>query len=141
MATTTTSTSAEYCTNDATFRAIGSVIGPAILAVNLIQTSDTGQINWTSVTKPTTITTVAGYEMFRFHDSLQSTSPVYIKIEYGIGSYSTTYFGLWITVGTGTNGSGTLTGNISNRFALYGGGIDQNTRTSYSERASTKHAE
>ena len=130
MATTTTSTSASYCTNDATFRAIGTVIGPAILAVNLIQTSDTGQINWTSVTKPTLANTVAGYEIFRFNDSLQSTSPIYIKIEYGIGNYTTTYFGFWITIGTGTNGSGTLTGNKSNRFQLAGNN-DSGTRTSY----------
>ena len=132
MATTTTSTAVAYCTTDAQFRTIGSAIGSAIVAVNLIKTSDTGQINWTTVLKPTVINTVAGYEMFRFNDSLQSTAPVFIKIEYGIGNYTTSYLGLWITVGTGTDGAGNLTGNISNRtLVFYSNASEVGTRTSY----------
>jgi len=131
MATATTSTSTAYFTTDAGFRTMGSAIGTAITSVNLIKTSDTGQINWTTVLHPTTQSTVSGYEVYRFNDYLQSTSPVYIKIEYGCGSYAVGYMGLWITVGTGTDGAGNLTGNISQRVAIASSAIDTNTRTSY----------
>ena len=56
---------------------------------------------------------------------------MFIKIEYGLGNYSTQQFGLWITVGTGTNGAGTLTGNVSNRTAFSPSTSDSATRTSY----------
>ena len=112
MATTTSSTTSPYFTSDATFRTACSGIHTAITAVNIIQTADTGQINWGTVTRPGVGYTSAGYEIFRFNDSLQATSPVFIRLDYGVSS-RTDFLGVWLTVGTGTNGAGTLTGNIS----------------------------
>jgi hypothetical protein len=99
-------------TNDAGYRAWGTAVNAAIAASGLVQTSDTGQINWTTVTKPTAATTVKGYEIWRFNDSLQSTAPVFIKIEYSSGgNTSGNNQQLLFTVGTATNGAGTITGN------------------------------
>jgi hypothetical protein len=131
MATSTFSITAGNITSDATFRTLGSSISNAIAAVNIVKTSDTGQVNWTTVTKPASANVVAGYEIWKFNDALQATYPVYIKIEYGTGGNDASFYGLWITVGTGTDGAGNLTGNKSNRHYLYGNGNESATRASY----------
>ncbi len=105
-------------TTDAEFRTWGSKIKAAITACGMTQTADTGQINWTTVTKPTTSNAAAGYEIWAFSDTLQATAPIYIKIEYGSTTTPFQTPQIWVTVGTGTNGAGTLTGTTSTRTAL-----------------------
>jgi hypothetical protein len=108
-----------YFNVDADFRSWGSGISTALAALGLVQTADTGQINWTTVLKPTGAT-AQGYEIWRFADALQSTVPVFFKLEYGGSSgVGATGPGLWLTVGTGTNGAGTLTGQVSGRPNMY----------------------
>jgi len=97
-------------TTDADFRQWGSAISAAMAAIGLTQASDTGQINWATVTHPA-INTLGGYEIWRFNDSAQSTRPIYIRIEYRTGSVIDRPANSW-TVGTGTNGAGTITGTI-----------------------------
>ncbi len=99
-------------TTDAFFRAWGSGISAALAAIGLVQTADTGQINWSTVTRPLADLTAQGYEIWRFNDALQSTRPIFIKIEYGAGAATGTAVSaaLWITVGTSSNGAGTITG-------------------------------
>lgn len=78
-----------------------------------VQTADTGQVNWgTIVTVPTVSATLASavYEIWRSNDGL---TQYFIKIEYGTCAANVP--GIAITIGTGTNGSGTLTGNVSTR--------------------------
>lgn len=94
--------------SDATFREWGSELNTKMAAAGLVQTSDTGQINWSTVTRAGTNSN-AGYEIWRFDDSVQSTAPIFIRIDYGTGSNASgprTQF----SVGTGTDGAGTLTG-------------------------------
>lgn len=100
-------------TSDAGFRAWGAEYNAKLAAAGLVQASDTGQINWASVNRPG-ISTVAGYEIWRFNDALQATAPIYIKLEFGTGTNASVPQ-LWITVGTGSNGSGTITGQSSTR--------------------------
>lgn len=128
MTTSTSSLTFDF-TSNANFRSWGSSISSSLVTCGLVLTSDTGQINWTTVTIPGTSasTTSFGYEIYRFSDTLQSTKPVFIKLEYGASSYSTSggsnYWAwpvLWVTVGTGTNGAGTLTGTVSTRTAFGG---------------------
>ncbi len=120
-----------YFTNDAGFRVIGAAINAAILAVNIVQTSDTGQINWASVTKPSVAWTQSGYEIYRFNDTLQSTKPVFFKLYYGCGPNSA-YLSLWLQVGTGTDGAGNLTGNVSAGFTISCSNTNDNSaRNSY----------
>jgi hypothetical protein len=78
------------------------------------QTSDSGQCTsgsigslpvWSSVAIPVSIAT--NYEVWKAADTAASTTPIYVKIEYGATS---TTVEIRITVGTGSNGSGTITG-------------------------------
>lgn len=115
--------------SDAAFRAWGSELSGKLAAAGLVQTSDTGQINWTTVTRPGA-NTAAGYEIWRFNDSLQSSAPIYIKLEYGTSAASTRP-GAWITVGTGTNGAGTITGVASTRTTIHHSAGPVSTSTAY----------
>lgn len=100
---------------DAEFRTWGSGLAAQLLAMGLVQTSDTGQINWTTVTRPA-INTYGGYEIWRFADTLQATKPVFFKLEYGISSVADRP-ALRFTVGTGSNGTGTINGQIGTTWA------------------------
>src|SRR3954454_8298219 len=99
-------------TSDAVFRSWGSGVSAQLAAIGLVRTADTGQIDWTTVAKPAS-GVFGGYEIWRFDDALQATAPVFIKVEYGISNTTTLMLGL--TVGTGTNGAGTLTGQVSSK--------------------------
>lgn len=91
------------------FRTWIQEVQAALAAVGMVQTTDTGQINSTTVTVPA-INTAAGYEIWK----LPGASPLFMKIEYGSAA-SATVAQMWITVGEGSNGAGTLTGNTSTR--------------------------
>lgn len=134
---TTSFTLPGQVTNDADFRAWGSAISTALAAMGLVKTSDTGQIDWTTVLKPTTANGVAGYEMWRFNDTLQATAPVFIKIEYGVGG-GVTIQSLWVTVGTGTNGAGTLVGQVGNRYRCFSSFADGTGSISYISGANNR---
>jgi hypothetical protein len=115
--------------SSATFRAWGSAISAALATAGLAVTADTGQINWTTVAVPSTNATAAGYEIWKLTDALQATYPVFIKLEYGLATSNSGVVPyncqLWVTVGTATDGAGTITasgsypGSISGRIALF----------------------
>ena len=98
---------------DATFRAWGSAVSGALAAAGLVQTTDTGQINWSTVLKPTTSSQSRGYEIWRFSDSLQSTRPVFVRVDYGSAQYATNTPGLYLSIGTATDGAGLLLSTAS----------------------------
>ena len=93
--------------NDSDFRGWGSDLSAKLAAVGLVKTADTGQINWTTVTRPG-INTYAGYEIWRYPDS-----SIFMKWEFGTGSGGATFPAVRVQVGTGSNGAGTLTGTVS----------------------------
>lgn len=99
-----------YLSGDADFRAWGSGLSAQLAAVGLVKAADTGQIDWTTAVRPAA-SGYSGYEIWRFNDALQATKPVFIKIEYG-GSSTVDRPSFRTTVGTGSNGSGTLTGQL-----------------------------
>lgn len=114
--TTATTVAAIDHTSDAAFRVwVSEVITNIVTTCGLTQTSDTGQINTSTVVRGGSANTAAGYVIVRFNDTLQSTSPIFIKLEFGNGATPATDPAMWITVGTGSNGSGTLTGTTSGR--------------------------
>jgi hypothetical protein len=127
--TTNTYTSVIGHTSDADFRAWGSALSASMQTAGLIQTADTGQINWATVTRPG-INTAAGYEIYRFNDSLQGTYPIFLKIEYGTHT-TTSAPAMWLTVGTGSNGSGTITGQSSTRNTVNASAAPASTVTTY----------
>lgn len=104
--------------NDANFRIWGKAISDGLQAVGgiakLSAGDSSGQIDWTSVTKPAA-NTAAGYEMYAFADTLQATVPVFIKIEYGSGA-SGNVVSIWITVGFAHDGAGALSGFTTTRY-------------------------
>jgi len=108
--------------SDATFREWGSELAGKMAVVGLVQTSDTGQINWTTVARAG-VNTEAGYEIWRFNDTLQSTAPIYMRVGYGTGS-TATHPRLQFTVGTGSDGAGVITGTaLSTARAASGGAV------------------
>lgn len=117
-------------TTDAGFRVVGVNISTNLQAVNtgiLTKTTDTGQINFVTVTKPTVAATSAGYEIYNFTDS---KGTLFLKLEYGTGVGATS-FGMWTTWGTGTNGAGTITGILSARTQADGTAVASSTTTAY----------
>lgn len=114
MATYSVTTSMSSDT-DANFRLWGASFGLALTALGWVKTADTGQIDWTTVVKPAATNTVQGYEIWRANDAFHSAGKgIYMKLEFGSGG-SASAPSIWITVGTGSNGSGTITGTVSTR--------------------------
>lgn len=111
---TSIQTSRWLADTDEHFREWGKAVSDGIRAVGLVQTDDTGQIDWETVTTPTAAGnagTSGGYEIWRFDDALQATHPVFIKLEYGKGnatSASNASPVMWVTIGRGTDGAGNV---------------------------------
>lgn len=114
-------------TGDSGFRAWVSEFSNSLSAIGLVQTSDSGQINLTTATRPA-VNSNSGYQIWRFNDSIQSTTPIFIKIFYGTGSQAAVPR-ILISVGTGSDGSGNLV-NSSGSFTL-GSGAPSSTITNY----------
>jgi len=129
MATTNTFQQAPICDTDANFRLWGKALSDAFAAVGLVKDTDVSQINWTTVAKPTGTSTMMGYEIWRFDDSLQTACPVYFKIQYGSGSASANYPGLILQVGQGSTNTGTLTGTLATA-STFGSGTSSATKYS-----------
>lgn len=115
--TTATTTTVINHTATANYRVWVAEIIAQLLAVGLTQTADTGQVNTATVTKPAG-STLNAYAIFRFNDTAQATSPVFIKLRFGTGNGTANSPGLNIQVGTGSNGAGTLTGSVTDEVAV-----------------------
>jgi hypothetical protein len=92
----------------ANFKSWAQAISAFFATATWTQSSDTGQVNWS------TIGSVPGssafvYEVWQPNDGLTT---FYVKVEYGNVS-GTNCPSLRLTIGTGTNGAGTLTGFVS----------------------------
>lgn len=112
MATRTANLAATNNT-DVNFRAWINEIHNALIAYGWVQTADTGQINFATVTRPAGANTYQGYAVYRMNDALQSTCAVFMRIDFGTaGGVDSPGIKVQITIG-GTNGAGTLTGNVS----------------------------
>lgn len=90
----------------------GGALAARLAAHGWVQTSDTGQVNIGAAASSSTVNYNYGYQIWRMNDSLQATNPVFIKIEFLTGATYTNP-ALYLTVGTGSNGTGTLTGIVS----------------------------
>lgn len=126
MTTSTSSTRLRH-DSDATFREWGLEFSTHLAAIGLVQTADTGQINWGTVTRPGT-STEAGFEIWRFDDTQQGTSPIYIRFGYGTGTAATNPR-IQITVGSGTNGAGVITATGSYTIENVSGNTAEATDT------------
>lgn len=124
-------------TSSVTFQAwVAEVVAALFVSLGVTQTADTGQINPATVAVPGAANTSAGYVIGRFNDTLQSTAPIFFKLEFGSGSAASNP-AMWLTVGTGSNGSGTITGTggaITTRCMVTNGGAPSSTITAFTSR-------
>lgn len=96
-------------------------------AAGYTNTADSGQVNWS------TIAAVPGsaayvYDIFQSNDAF---TQFFLKVEYG-NTAGTNQPNVRITIGTGTNGSGTITGFITTAFSCSPSGITPpSTTTQY----------
>lgn len=112
-------------TTDAGWQAIGPNLADLLIAAGFVQTADTGQIDWPTVVSPTAGQQNKGYEVWRLDDAQQVTQPVFCKFEFSSypGSSSTSYknsFYMYVTVGTGSDGAGNITGGAFSRVYVTG---------------------
>lgn len=101
--------------SDANFRSWAQAVHDILDDGGWVQTADTGQIDLVTVSAPGATDTSMGYEIWRTDDAAGSLVNFYIKIEYGSGASSATRPAIWLTIGWGSNGSGTLTGVLWTR--------------------------
>ena len=105
--TTLTYSSPVDNTSDAGFRAWGAQLEAKMAEIGLVKTSDTGQVNWTTVTRPAYNST-GTYSVWGFPDS-----SLYFKITYSGSGNGPSIVYFTVKVGTGTNGTGGMTGAVS----------------------------
>lgn len=112
MATRFSSTVLCESGSDVNFRAVAQFWEDTLVTTGgWVLTSDTGQTAPASLVHPTVANTKQGYRIYRMNDSLQSTYPVFMRVDFG-GSANPAVMGFWTTIGTGSNGSGTITGAL-----------------------------
>lgn len=114
-------------TTDAAFRTWVAEFIAKVTAAGLVQTSDTGQINTSTVTRAA-INTDAGYAIFRFNDTQQATAPVFIRFNFGSSS-AITMPRISVQIGTASNGSGTISGLGSTFTDIIAGGSSISSTT------------
>lgn len=103
-------------TTDAEFRAWATNLDAALVAVGLVQTADTGQANFATMTRPASgIWT--NYRIYRYSDALQATAPVFLRVEYGTNNTNSP--AIRIGVGRATDGAGNLTGGTVAATSLF----------------------
>lgn len=133
MATATTNTVLDH-SSDAGFRSwVAEFIALLTTGGALVQTADTGQIDTATVARPA-INTNAGYAVFRFDDALQATAPYFFRFDFGTDS-TATHLRLQLTIGTGSNGAGAITGIIHGPAQVGSQGAPASTSTPYLSRA------
>lgn len=113
---------------DAEFRAWGSILSAQFSAL-LTRVTTTGDINWTTVTKPATPSAYQGFEVYCFNDAVQSTHPVFFKFEYGSGSSGASFCSLRLTIAKNCAADGVLS-NIIFPATLIFSVSNSNTTTS-----------
>lgn len=122
--------SAPSLADAATFRKWVQGVHDAFVAAGWVQSADTGQTDIVSLAVPGTNNTYAGYEVWRLDDTLQATVPIFVKVEYGRGGATTAPL-LRLSAGSGTNGSGTLTGVLFAPLSVGNTGVTATEYASY----------
>lgn len=116
-ATTIVNPSNMTLATNAGYRAWGSAISAAIATAGWTQTADTGQVNWTTMTAPSTGATTT-YEIWKMADSLQATDPCFLRLSYSQTSSNGPR--IFCNVGTATDGAGTITSAANTGVSVTG---------------------
>lgn len=106
--------------SDAEYRAWCQSFEAALLASGFLEVApDTGQLDMTTMTTPVA-NTYGGYRIYRAKDSVAAQWPYYIKLEYGLAAGAIAGVMVRRTLGTFSNGAGTLTGPSSSTSVIVG---------------------
>ena len=93
---------------DANFRAWVQFVHDLLITTGgWVDPGDTGQLNIAAAAHPIAANTKVGYRIYRMDDTLQATSPVFMRLDYG-SSATANQTGIWVTIGTATDGAGTI---------------------------------
>lgn len=104
--TTATSTFAWSNASGAAAQIWLSGVHDLLIAAGLTQTTDTGQLNTSVVPGTPTSNAVIGYQIFKFPDTLQATTPIFLKVSYQSDAANRPL--VLASVASGTNGAGTM---------------------------------
>lgn len=115
----------------ANFKNWAQAISSAFSSAGWTQTSDTGQVNWSTVAVPASGAFV--YEIWQPGDALQTgATKFFAKIQYGTSSGSPAGPRLKITLGTSTDGAGNINGFATSTLEpTIGGGNGQGSIVTY----------
>lgn len=127
---TQTSTMVAQTNSTATMRPHVQFVEALLTAAGWVQTADTGQTAGSAFPAGSGTNISAGYQIWRMADSLQGTAPVYVKFEFGTGA-TTNCLSIWLTIGTGSDGAGNITGTLLARTQTYGVATSGSTFSSY----------
>lgn len=113
MATRFSSTLVSDITTDARFRAIAQFVEDTLVTTGgWLVSTETGDTAPGSLAHPTATNTKKGFRVYKTNDGL---TQIYMRIDYGsTNATSGNGFGMWITLGTGSDGAGTLSGIFFN---------------------------
>jgi hypothetical protein len=103
--------------DNAAFQAWGTAIHNMLTTAGLVQTSDTGQVDVTTMTIPGSNNTSAGYRVYKLNDSWDATRPIYFRINFMRGAAATTARADFF-LGAGSNGAGTLNDSFNATIAV-----------------------
>ncbi len=107
--TTATNSSANFAHNTvAGFKLWVTEYMTLLTSTGFALSTDTGQLDIDAVVAVPSVAAYAGYKMVYLNDSLHSSRPVYLKLEFGTGS-SGSIPRIRLTVGFGTDGAGNFT--------------------------------
>jgi hypothetical protein len=98
--------------SNALFRLWMQAIHDTLIAGGWVRTTDTGQIDYATAVVPSA-GAVAGYSMYRSNDGADE---IYIKFEFGSYTGGATFPNVYITVGWGSNGTGTIVDGLAAPF-------------------------
>lgn len=123
-----------YGAGSAGLRITAQAISDILTAGGWVQTADTGQTASNALVSSTAVNTLQGYQIWRMNDSLQSTAPIFMRIEYisGQATYASSVYGytFTFTIGSGSNGAGTITGASPKKY-IWSGNPNSSTYNSY----------
>jgi len=117
----------------AEYIAWAQAIVDALIAVGIVQTSDTGQVILSTISALPLTGVSAGYMIFRFNDSMQATRPLYFKLTFSARGTSPNawYFpSLGMSIARGSDGLGSLVGSVTSTvYSIIGTGTGTSSIT------------
>ncbi len=120
--------------SSANFRAWAGQLSGQLVAAGWVITADTGQTVPGSLVGSPGLNTSAGFQIFKPADTLQSTAPMFLKLGYGEGQnggVTGASPAVFISLGTSTDGAGTLTGQFTSVYQLSSAGSSASSFNSY----------